>query len=144
MRWEVPPSGSPCACWLDSDHRAAYVLGEILDIDGVEASEILEVPAPTFRRRLSRARDRVRAHLSKECGIVNPDAACRCHRRHDRAQALGRLHPRDREGELDVPQLATLLRALPSLDRAAACYRADPSAVPREVLLDRVYAAVGA
>ena len=41
---------------LDRPHRLAYVLGEILDMPGPEAAEVLEVTSDVFRKRLQRAR----------------------------------------------------------------------------------------
>jgi hypothetical protein len=63
---------------LDRPHRLAYVFGEILELTGDEAGVILEVDAPTFRKRLSRARERVESFIQGRCGLVNPAVPCRC------------------------------------------------------------------
>src|SRR5262249_22232920 len=76
---------------LDGDHRLAYILGEIMALEGAEAAEILGVSHAAFRQRLSRAREQLRATLEASCGVVNPSAACRCHRRLNRARELGRV-----------------------------------------------------
>ena len=39
---------------LDRPHRLAYILGEILELEGGEAARVLEIGAATFRKRLSR------------------------------------------------------------------------------------------
>lgn len=111
---------------LDGEHRLAYVLGEIMEIPGPEAAEIMEISAAAFRKRLSRARERIRDVLQPHCGIVNPSAQCRCQRRLQRAQALGRLAPEDRQGRIDIPQLRRFVEELDELHRAAAFYRGDP------------------
>ena len=128
---------------LDGDHRVAYVLGEILELPGPEAAEILEITPATYRKRLSRSRTRVREALGKHCGVVNPEAGCQCHRRLERAENLDRLAPQDREGAVDFEQLDELVRSLPTLDRAAAYYRADPRPGPGAALLARVHRALG-
>src|SRR2546425_5780584 len=79
---------------LDRPHRLAYILGEILEIDGPEAAHILEVDATTFRKRLSRARSDIVAFTKAKCGLISPDRPCRCRRRVRRALELGRVDPR--------------------------------------------------
>lgn len=121
---------------LDGDHRVAFVLGEILELEGPEAAEILEIDAATFRKRLSRARERLQAALSANCGLVNPDAPCRCHRRLRRARDLGRIPARPTtEQPLDVRGLRERLAGIGVAVRAAQYYRADPSSVPGRDLL---------
>jgi RNA polymerase sigma factor (sigma-70 family) len=114
---------------LDGDHRIAYVLGEIMELEGPEAAEILEIDAAAFRKRLSRARERVQAALRAQCGIVNPAAACLCHRRLERAKALGRVGLDAGAGQppLDLVTLRRKVQDCESLERAAAYYRADPA-----------------
>jgi hypothetical protein len=121
---------------LDADHRIAYVLGEILEFEGPEAAEILEIDAATFRKRLSRARERLQAALTASCGVVNPEAPCRCHRRLGRARQLGRLPPGPTtERPLDVRALREHLADVDVAVRAAQYYRADPSSLPRRDLV---------
>ncbi len=122
---------------LDADDRIAFILGEILELEGPEAAEILEVPAATFRKRLSRARERLREALDANCGIINPAAPCRCHRRLARATALGRVTP-GASSLVAPPDLAALrekLKGIEAARRVAAYYRADPSSKPRRDLV---------
>jgi len=79
---------------LDRDHRIAYVLGEILGFDHREAADCLEIPAATFRKRLSRARARVEAFVGRHCGLVRTAAACRCAERTGHVVARGFVDPR--------------------------------------------------
>jgi len=80
---------------LDRDHRAAYVLGEIFDLNSDQASTILEITGAAYRKRLSRARHRVRTFMSTTCGIVNPANSCRCEKRIDKAIEMGRVDPQN-------------------------------------------------
>ena len=50
---------------LDRDHRVAYILGEIFDVDSDDGGYITEIPPATYRKRLSRAR-RQRAASSSQ------------------------------------------------------------------------------
>lgn len=123
---------------LDGDHRVAYVLVEIMGFEPSDAAVVCDVPGPTFRKRLSRARGRVRDHLNTNCGVANADAACRCSRRLPRARALGRLHPDD---EMQV-SVAALTKTLDGAANLAAYYRRDREATVPEHALDQVIAAV--
>lgn len=111
---------------LDRDHRIAYILGEILELPSADAAAILEIEPATFRKRSSRARAQLTQFLGHECGVVNPQAPCACHRRLQRARERGRLQP----SELDVPlsdlvRLRSQISQLSELHRAAHFYRAD-------------------
>lgn len=114
---------------LDREHRIAYILGDILGVDSRDGGYICDVPAATYRKRLSRARHRVRDHLSTHCGLVSDTAACHCSGRIDVAVRTGRITsgrlefvtPRDDQrltahaaDELSrLHDAANLLRALP-------------------------------
>lgn len=122
---------------LEADDRIAFILGEIMELDGPEAAEILGLPAATFRKRLSRARERLREALNANCGVMNPAAPCRCHRRLTRATALGRVTPgvSSTVAPLDVPALREKLQSIAAAVRVGAYYRADPSSKPRRDLV---------
>lgn len=81
---------------LDRDHRAAYVLGEVLQFDQAEAAEVLEIRPDLYRKRLSRARADVVAFTARACGLANAAAPCRCRRRLPAAVAAGRVGQVDR------------------------------------------------
>lgn len=63
---------------LDREHRAAFVLGAVFELPGEEGAEVLEIEPAAYRKRLSRARDRMRTFMERNCGLVSEDAACRC------------------------------------------------------------------
>jgi RNA polymerase sigma factor (sigma-70 family) len=66
---------------LDRPHRAAYVLGEIMELSGPEAAGVLAISPELFRKRLQQAREAVVAFMRSHCGLVSDTVACRCHRR---------------------------------------------------------------
>lgn len=76
---------------LDLKHRVAYVLGDILELDHTEASEILALTKSAYRKRLSRARSEIIEFTSAYCGLANQEAACSCPRKLAFAQAKGRV-----------------------------------------------------
>jgi len=117
---------------LDRPHRLAYIVGEILELDGPEAAQILEVDAATHRKRLSRARKDIVTFMRAKCGLVSPDRPCRCRRRVHRAIELGRVDPRNLLFASDAdkarkfaPVLAEI-RRLEETRRAASLYRSHP------------------
>jgi len=59
-------------------------------------------------------------------------------------QALGRLFPQDRDGELDLVQLRHTVQHVDALARGGVYHRADPQSEPSPGLLARVEQAVGA
>jgi RNA polymerase sigma factor (sigma-70 family) len=122
---------------LEADDRIAFILGEIMELEGPEAAEILDLPPATFRKRLSRARERLREALASNCGVFNSGAACRCHRRLARATALGRVKPgaTSTDAPLDVAGLREKIKSIGEAVRLAAYYRADPSSKPRRDLV---------
>lgn len=128
---------------LDDDLRVAYTLGEILEVPGPEAAEILGLSPAAYRKRVSRARQTVNANLQKVCGVANDQAACRCEKRVKPARRLGRLDDRDADGALDVVELKRRVGAIEALCRAEPFYRSDPMANPEVGLLARVHEALG-
>ncbi len=65
---------------LDRGHRLAYTLVDIFDADSARGAEILDIRPATFRKRLSRARARIRDFMLKNCTLVNPSNPCHCSR----------------------------------------------------------------
>ena len=114
---------------LDRDHRMAYILGEIMELDHEEASQVLEVSPAAFRKRLSRARSAVAGFLNAHCGLVEPRNACRCKRRVATAVRLGRVQPgrllfaSSLEQARAFPKVLAEIRRLEGVRRAAALYR---------------------
>lgn len=122
---------------LDRAHRLAYVLGEILEIDGNEAARILAIKPTMFRKRLERARTLIVEFMRARCGLANPKNPCRCHRRLERAVTLKRvdrqnlLFGHDAVSASMFPEVLVNIRKLEETQRAVALFRAHPEyAVP--------------
>lgn len=78
---------------LSRSERVAYVLGDIFELPSDEAAWICDVTPAAYRKRLERVRQRIRAFMNSTCGLVNPNAFCRCARRIEKAKSLNRLDP---------------------------------------------------
>src|SRR5712691_9233818 len=76
---------------LDREHRLAYIVGEILELDHNEGAVFLGISRSAFRQRLSRARKAIVTFTARVCGIVNADNACRCASRLPFAVEQGRV-----------------------------------------------------
>ena len=119
---------------LDRDHRLAYILGEIMELDHIQAADVLETTPSAFRKRLSRARARILSFMKAQCGLINPGNACRCHRRVGTAMARGRVDPShllfatSQQQARRFPQVLAEIRQLEESRRAAALYQSHPEA----------------
>ena len=78
---------------LDREHRLAFILADVLGLTGEEGAYVLEIAPPAFRKRLSRARKRLRAFMTRQCGLVNPESACRCAKQIPFALHAGMVDP---------------------------------------------------
>jgi RNA polymerase sigma factor (sigma-70 family) len=87
---------------LDRPHRLAYVVGEIMELPGPEAADVLGITAALFRKRLQHSREAVESFTRAYCGLASDTAACACHRRVPAALRLGRI----REGVVDFAEQA--------------------------------------
>lgn len=121
---------------LDRPHRMAYILGEILEMEGDEAASVLAIRPAAFRKRLSRARTAIVAFTRARCGLVNPERPCRCRRRVAPAIRTGRVDPQHLLFAVDVggarrfPAVLAQIRRLEHARRAAALFRSHPQFAP--------------
>jgi RNA polymerase sigma factor (sigma-70 family) len=125
---------------LDRPHRLAYILGEILEVEGAEAARVLRISHAAFRKRLSRAREEILQFTRARCGLLEPRNACRCRRRVRFALESGRLDPKrllfasDPDAARGFPAVLVQIRKLEEIRRAAALYRSQPETpAPAEV-----------
>ncbi len=126
---------------LDGDHRIAFVLADIVGLASTEAAEILDVEPATFRKRLSRARATLTEFLGRHCGVIDERAPCRCHRRLDRALALGRVVPDELEVDRGgLVQLRAHLKTIKEVKRVTAFYRDEPELVSKRDFVAHVRA----
>lgn len=108
---------------LDRDQRAAYVLGDVLELDHREAAEVLELAPATYRKRLSRARTMVQEFTAHMCGLASADAACSCPRRLPAAMKCGRMPETPSQILAGAPDYDTIKRKALRTERTlvAAC-----------------------
>jgi hypothetical protein len=111
--------------------RAAFVLGGICELDSAEAAFILGTSEVAFRKRLSRARERLDAFVSKHCGVANADNRCRCAFQVNYNVALGRMDPERLRLARPTPktslETSSTLGAIHKVRRSLELYRAQPT-----------------
>lgn len=117
--------------------RIAYILGEILEFDGNEASYVLDISPATFRKRLSLARHQLRTFMQAHCGIFNPDNPCRCTKKIRYDIAIGRMEPQqlrfaDKGGHREPTQI---IEAIEMVGNEIAILRSHPDYQTPERLL---------
>ncbi|MDF2183094.1 sigma-70 family RNA polymerase sigma factor [Neptuniibacter sp. CAU 1671] len=121
---------------LDRKHRLAYILGEIMELDHIQSADALQITPATFRKQLSRARGSILSFMTAQCGLINPDNACRCSRRVSTAITLGRVDPTNlifatsQQQAKRFPLVLGEIRALEEYRRAAALYQSHPEVKP--------------
>lgn len=116
---------------LDRPQRMAFILGKILEMPSREASEVLEIPDATYRKRLSRAHQRLQSFMRGHCGLVNPENPCRCKRRVTFAVKMGRVDPKkpiyaSMSGARDMRYAREEVEKMDELQRTVAVYRSHP------------------
>lgn len=112
---------------LGREQRLAYVLDAIFALSSEEAAAVLEISAQAYRQRLARARGRLDAFTGKTCGLVSPQAPCRCERQLPALRHIGRLSAPDPQGVEDHrAQAEQALDAFARVSDAAALFRSLP------------------
>lgn len=131
---------------LDRDHRLAFILSEIVGLDGEVGAAVLEIEPVAFRKRLSRARERLGKFMQSHCGLANQKAPCRCDRRIGAAIARGHVNPSMLlfAGRLQVnPSCAAVLESTAELngfEAAGQVLRSNPHYATPESVIDSLHA----
>ena len=128
---------------LERGERVAFVLSDIFELSSTDAAWILETSPAAYRKRLERARHRIRAFMESTCGLVNRDAFCRCARRVPKAIATGRVDPRrpSLTAHPVSPSGRGVAEAADQLNRlhdAAAVLRAHPDYAAPQAKVDAI------
>jgi len=111
---------------LDEASRIVYILGEILNLNSIEGSEILEISADNFRKKLSRSRSKIRNFLTSRCGLVNSSNACRCKKKIDFLIKKEMINPEELQFAKQSKRSIDLISKIDTLDRSVAVYRSVP------------------
>ncbi len=113
---------------LDRELRVAFILGVGFNVSGEEGAAITGTTPAAFRKRLSRARERLRAIMDGKCNFVNPEVSCSCTRLIGFAEQVTELFGDVRTVPLDLrAPLAPHHAEMVELDRITALFRSHPT-----------------
>jgi RNA polymerase sigma factor (sigma-70 family) len=121
---------------LDREHRLAYVLADVFDLEHAEAAEFCGVTEATYRQRLSRARRVLETFTKSFCGVVNQSAPCSCARRVKKAEELGRVQRQRLPAEQRA--LETAHGEMESLHATARLMRTQRRQLPPPELFENI------
>ncbi|MCE3007315.1 MAG: RNA polymerase sigma factor [Bacteroidetes bacterium] len=126
---------------LSREQRIAYLLGELFELGSEEGAYVTDTRPENFRKRLSVARERIRGFMQDNCGIVNPDRACRCQKRIQAGLDSQRIKPGKLNfvGALSQEETVRQVEGLASL---AALYHTQPKYQVPGALQDAVRALI--
>jgi len=80
---------------LDPQSRCIFILGTMFRLDSKTASEIMDISPETYRKRLSRIRQKMSDFMGEYCGLAK--GKCSCKERVQYAIKQERLNPLDLE-----------------------------------------------
>jgi RNA polymerase sigma factor (sigma-70 family) len=132
---------------LDRDERMAYALGEVFGLTSDEAAEVVATTPAAFRKRLSRAREKLSRYMGKTCGLISQAARCSCrrqipvHLKHDfikpeRLLYLAQRTRSRREAPRQPP--AEVLEAFAHSEKVAEAFRSQPDYAAPQAVVDRI------
>jgi RNA polymerase sigma factor (sigma-70 family) len=126
------------AC-LSVEERVAIVLAEMLGASDDLGARLCAVPATVYRKRLSRARQKMRPILEDLCGLARTDAPCTCVRQ-ARAKEIGGLTTTStkRLPVVDDGEVQRAMEALGALRKLGAVFALEPLVAPPEDLWEEL------
>jgi RNA polymerase sigma factor (sigma-70 family) len=132
-------TGATLAC-LSVDERVAVVLAEVLGADDDLGARLCEVAPTVYRKRLSRARQKLRPVLEELCGLARAEAPCSCTRQARAKQIAGIAEPpRFRLPLADAAKVQRAADALGQVRRLGAVFAFEPMVDPPEALWARLH-----
>jgi RNA polymerase sigma factor (sigma-70 family) len=118
---------------LSREERLAVLLTDVLGATDVIGAAICETSADAFRQRLARGRATLRPLLEQQCGLSNPQSACRCTRQAAAKQRHGlKLPVYLDDHEQDVVDRA--YDQLGTMVRLGHVFAVEPKPRPRQEL----------
>jgi RNA polymerase sigma factor (sigma-70 family) len=117
---------------LSRIQRLAFILGVVFGVSSGEGAYILDTTPENFRKRLSRARHRIKEFMSANCALINSSNRCHCVRSIAWRREAGFMyksgpvfatHPNH---GLEGPALDGYFEELDEMRRVSALFQATP------------------
>lgn len=123
---------------LSEIDRIVYILSDILEFNGVEGAEIVEITPENFRKKLSRSRAKIKNFLTNKCGLVNPNNPCRCKKKIDSLIDQSLIDPTTLKFASYSNRSIDMVAKLSDLEKSVAIYRSTPQFPTPDVLLKEI------
>ena len=117
---------------LKKDIRIVFLLGEVFELSSREGARILEITPETFRKRLSRGREKIKAFMIKNCGLVRESNPCICQEQAERDINIGLIDPKkldfsDQNKQMKNPlDISKVLKEVDEMGKIIALFRTYP------------------
>ncbi|MCF8063559.1 MAG: RNA polymerase sigma factor [Deltaproteobacteria bacterium] len=117
---------------MNRPHRLAFILGVVMDVSSRDGAYILEISPAAFRRRISRARAKLKAFLAGNCGLFDTSNRCSCPgvlANHLQNQWISPENPvfmKNGSRTQSNEDLAEYLKELDELSRVSTLFKAYP------------------
>lgn len=109
---------------LDPENRCIFILGTMFNVDSKTGGEIMDITPESYRKKLSRSRQKMSDFMRVHCGLAN--GKCSCERRIGHAIKQQRLNPQNLEYSnlVSLPQESILnnIEAMENMDIASDIY----------------------
>ena len=123
---------------LNELDRMIYILSELFGYNSVEGAALLNISSDNYRKKLSRARHKIRNFLQSKCDLVNESASCRCRKKIDFLIDLQLLNPKKLRFAHLSKRSIDVVRKLQHLERTAAVYQSVPNFDAPQDLINRL------
>jgi len=111
---------------LDRESRFIFILGTIFSTPRKEAAEICGLTHGNYRAKLSRSKEKIRNFMSKNCGLLNPQAECKCRKRLLIASERGRINLEKVLHRTESRRIKDYISELNQMDELSNIYRDNP------------------
>ncbi|GAA3590200.1 RNA polymerase sigma factor [Flavivirga amylovorans] len=123
---------------LNSVDRMVYVLSEILEFDSIEGAKILDITPENFRKKLSRARAKIRNFLNNKCGLVNSNNPCRCSKKIDFLINQDIINPKELRFAQHSKRSIDLISKIKLLEDTVSVYQTVPNFKTPEAIIKEI------
>lgn len=76
---------------LKEEDRMVFVLSSLLNLNSNEGAELLNINPQSYRKKLSRGKEKLMNFVNKNCGLLNKENSCVCKKRLKYAIAMERI-----------------------------------------------------
>jgi RNA polymerase sigma factor (sigma-70 family) len=110
---------------LNEENRLTYIIGEILEFNSKEGAIILDITPENFRKKLSRTRKNLHQFLNNNCGIVNSENKCRCHKKVDTSIKKRFISPNSLLFTRNIKN-TNLINSIENIQNEVSLYQSNP------------------